>query len=178
MHRNQRYAAILASLIWAGLCSFSAVYQFRFGNGAWSGFIVLLVGWTPVALTIFIETRIARRNSELQQAFIKEAGLAAPSSLAYLHEKWGIAINSDDLTVTLMERGKFKRYSFDDVIGYRTWEVEIRHPGNTLFIRVRDSGKPEWTIPMEFQQELHRWAQIFALEVIEAPAESSARTAA
>ncbi|MFC5505415.1 hypothetical protein [Bosea massiliensis] len=171
-----RGVASLIGIAWAIAAAFGTYNAFFTGKLPPSfnmGVMVLGILWVPPALIALALWQLISKEAQLQEEALKACGVSRHSRLVFFVEDSGIAINPAEKRFTLMQDGLYKTYSFDDLRGYRTFYQptgnSLRGLASTsgLFMTVVCDRRREWHIPMLYQSDQERWAQIIQMEILD-----------
>lgn len=165
----------LAGIVWT---FFAFVFSyFAFSKGVTGGFAMVAgqfaLVWGPPLLIGAWMWKLIKENTALQDEMLKACGVSRHSRLVFFVEDSGIAINPAEKKFTLMQDGLYKTYSFDEIRGYRTFYQptgnSLRGLASTsgLFMTVVCDRRREWHIPMLYQSDQERWAQIIQMEILD-----------
>lgn len=166
----------LIGIAWT-IVAIAVTYMSLAGKGAYPGFVavalVMAALWVPPVLIGLSIWKAIGREIALQDEALKACGVSRASGQVFFVEDSGIAINPTEKKFTLMQDGLYKTYSFDDLRGYRTFYQptgnSLRGLASTsgLFMTVVCDRRREWHIPMLYQSDQERWAQIIQMEILD-----------
>lgn len=171
-----RGIAFLIGIVWtivAVIGTYNALFTGNLPPSFAAGATILGVLWVPPALIALALWQLYAKEFQLQDEMLKACGVSRGSPCAFLVEDSGIAINPTEKKFTLMQDGLYKTYSFDDLRGYRTFYQptgnSLRGLASTsgLFLTVVCDRRREWHIPMLYQSDQERWAQIVQMEILD-----------